>query len=117
MSVDKKDPYNLSHYDSVYILLKEAAEKHEGYKGFVKFDKSRKKHFLSWRIIHEDKPNHYSFSLVPEKDIEAFKKTRKMIDKKKYIISVLFGHIDFITLPFDNFDWVNNYLITPEESK
>ena len=106
MPSDKKDPYNLTNYDSVFIILKEAAEKHEGYKGVVKFDKSRKKYFLSGKIFNEEKPKSHAFTFVPEKNIEAFNKAKKYSDKQEYLIFVMFGHIDYITLPFDGFDWV-----------
>jgi hypothetical protein len=82
MPANKKDPYSLSDYDSVYIILKPEAEKHEGYKGFVKYDKSRKKYFLSGKIIQEEKPKSHAFTFVPEKNIEVFKKVKKQIDKQ-----------------------------------
>jgi hypothetical protein len=86
--------------------LKEASQKHEGYKSFVKFDKIRKKYFLSGKIIQEEKPKSHAFTFVPEKNIELFKKAKKQIDKQEYLIFVLFGHIDYITSQFDSFDWM-----------
>jgi hypothetical protein len=101
-----KDPYQLTDYDSVYIILKPSAENHEGYKGLVKFDKSRKKYFFSGKVIQDETKNRNAFPFVPEKNIEAFKKAKKLVDKQQYLVFILFGHIDYVTLQFDSFDWM-----------
>jgi hypothetical protein len=86
----------------------------------VKFDKIRNKYFLLGKIIQEEKPKTHAFTFLHEKNIEAFKKAKKYIDKQEYLIFVLFGRIDYyITLPFDGFDWVrklvNASLIPPQQ--
>jgi hypothetical protein len=48
----------------------------------VKFDKIRNKYFLLGKIIQEEKPKTHAFTFLPEKNIEAFKKAKKYIDKQ-----------------------------------
>lgn len=101
-----KNAYDLTKYDSVFVILKPGAEKHESYKGSVKYDKSRKKYFIPGRIpglIGYPKPE--KLPIVLEPIMEEFKKRKKAVEKQDLILNIHFSHIDFITLEFDSLDW------------
>jgi hypothetical protein len=107
MESDKtSDAYNLINYDSVFIILKDKAEMYESYKGVVKHDAGKKKYFLSGKLIEDTHPISQTLAFVPETNMEAFKKAKKYIDKKKFMVNIPFGHIDYITLPFESLDWM-----------
>ncbi|MCR6641696.1 MAG: hypothetical protein NVV82_22570 [Sporocytophaga sp.] len=101
---EPKDPCNVLNYDLVYILLKDGVGR-EQYEGYVKLDRSRKKYFLSGRLVKQKNFNTSSVRFLPEKNYKAFKEAKRAIDQEPLIVNVFFSHIDFITLPFDSFDW------------
>ncbi len=101
---EPKDPYNVLNYDQVFILLKDGIGR-EQYQGYVKLDRTRNKYFLSGRFVKQKNFNTSSVRLLPEKNYKAYKDTKRAIDQEKLTVNVFFSHIDFITLPFDNFDW------------
>lgn len=101
---EPKDPYNLLNYDQVFILLKDGVGR-EVYQGYVKLDRVRKKYFLSGRFVTQKNFKMSSVRFLPEKNYKAYKLASKEIEQERLVVNVSFSHIDFITLPFDSFDW------------
>ncbi|MBO9702656.1 MAG: hypothetical protein J7604_20760 [Sporocytophaga sp.] len=101
---ESKDPYSVLNYDQVFILLKDGVGKEE-YQGYVKLDRIRKKYFLSGRFVKQMNFKMSSLRFLPEKNFKAYKETKRAIDQERLTLNVSFSHIDFITLPFDSFDW------------
>lgn len=104
MMQESKDPYNATHYDEVLILLKESATKNEDFKGHLKLDKARNRYFLKGRLLKRTNWDEYAIRFLPEKNYKSYKEA-KDADKYKSSIYVSYSQIDFITLPFDAFDW------------
>jgi hypothetical protein len=104
-----KDAYDISKYDLVYILLK---GKNELYQKFTRYDMAKKRYFIEGIVVQLPKyPVFHSIAFVDEKDIKEYRKAKRLIEKEKFIHNIFFGDIDFITLPFDNFDWKKPLLI------
>ena len=116
----RKEPspkvYDLRNYDLAYVVLKSNSSLLTEYEDFVNFDPTKKKHYITGKLITLERinlstssmiqyPKFRTVSMVPAKSIEAYNKTLKEEQKEQYIIHIHFSVIDCITLPFDAFDW------------
>ena len=73
----------------------------------IKLDKKKNKYYLVGKVIQmEGYPRYHTLAFISDKNVAAFNQAKTFIDKKKFVQTVLFGHIDYLTVMFDSLDWI-----------